>query len=81
MSESNYFVHVDPVIFPDPQAFKPERWIEAQEKGIRLDRYLVALTNGSRQCVGIEYVRVPPSSSEILPNADLLQVWHTPSCI
>ncbi|KAL1970158.1 hypothetical protein VTN77DRAFT_6563 [Rasamsonia byssochlamydoides] len=53
VSESNYFVHMDPAVFPDPLEFKPDRWIEAQEKGIRLDRYLVAFSKGSRQCVGI----------------------------
>jgi cytochrome P450 len=54
ISEAIYFVHMDADIFPNPQAYIPERWIEAQQNGIRLDRYLVAFTKGSRKCVGIK---------------------------
>jgi len=52
-SESNFFVHMDPTIFPEPEEFIPERWLKAQESGHRLDRYLVAFTKGSRSCLGI----------------------------
>lgn len=55
VSQSNLFVHMDPKVFPDAEAFKPERWIEAKEDGVRLDRYLVSFSKGSRQCVGIKY--------------------------
>lgn len=41
--------HYDESIFPDPTAFKPERWIENP----RLDKYLIAFSRGSRQCIGI----------------------------
>lgn len=53
VSQSNYFVHMDPNIYPNPEEFLPERWIEAKEKGIHLDRYMVSFSKGSRQCVGI----------------------------
>ncbi|GAD93895.1 benzoate 4-monooxygenase cytochrome P450, putative [Paecilomyces variotii No. 5] len=53
VSESSYFVHMDPSIFPDPGSFDPERWIRAAEKGERLDRFIVSFTKGSRQCLGI----------------------------
>ncbi|KAH8810857.1 cytochrome P450 [Xylogone sp. PMI_703] len=36
-------------IFPDSYAFKPERWIENP----RLDRYMISLSRGTRQCIGI----------------------------
>ncbi|KAF2100215.1 putative cytochrome P450 [Rhizodiscina lignyota] len=42
-------VLIDPKIFPQPHAFKPERWLGEQ----RLDRYQVAFSKGSRQCIGI----------------------------
>lgn len=42
-------LHYDPSIFPSPTIFRPERWIENP----RLDRYLVAFSRGSRQCIGI----------------------------
>lgn len=50
---------MDPTIFPEPADFKPERWIEAKENNIRLDRYMVSFGRGSRQCVGIKYVFTP----------------------
>ncbi|KAH8697234.1 cytochrome P450 [Talaromyces proteolyticus] len=53
ISQCNYFVHMDPTIFPDPFEFNPDRWIEANKKDIRLARYMVPFTRGGRQCVGI----------------------------
>ncbi|GFF31299.1 trichodiene oxygenase [Aspergillus udagawae] len=53
VSETNYFVLMDPEIFPDPHAFDPERWMRAAAKGQRLDRYLVNFSKGSRMCVGL----------------------------
>ncbi|RDW83583.1 cytochrome P450 [Aspergillus mulundensis] len=42
-----------PEIFPNPEAFDPERWIRAAAQDIRLDRYLVNFGKGSRICVGL----------------------------
>ncbi|KAJ5558222.1 hypothetical protein N7535_008437 [Penicillium sp. DV-2018c] len=53
VSQSNYFVHMDPTIFPEPEKFDPERWIRASEKGEYLSRYIVSFTRGSRQCLGM----------------------------
>ncbi|KAJ9268666.1 hypothetical protein DTO212C5_5273 [Paecilomyces variotii] len=53
VSQCNYFVHMDPTIFPNPFEFQPERWIEAKDKGNRLEKYMVSFSRGSRQCVGI----------------------------
>jgi cytochrome P450 len=39
-----------PSVFPDPETFRPKRWVEA---GTRLDKYLVSFGKGTRQCVGI----------------------------
>lgn len=43
-------------IFPEPESFIPERWIEHPE----LQRYFVPFGKGSRQCIGIKLV-TPPS--------------------
>ncbi|KAI1777244.1 cytochrome P450 [Hypoxylon cercidicola] len=48
-----YFVHMDPKIFPEPETFKPERWIEAAEKGQHLNKFIVAFSKGSRVCLGM----------------------------
>src|SRR3954447_9716221 len=56
VSESNYFVHMDSTIFPNPESYDPDRWIRAAQEGVRLDRYFVSFSKGSRMCVGIKYV-------------------------
>ncbi|CAF9937873.1 MAG: hypothetical protein HETSPECPRED_000688 [Heterodermia speciosa] len=38
-----------PEYFPDPNTFRPERWIENP----RLDRYLLTFSKGSRICLGM----------------------------
>jgi hypothetical protein len=53
VSQSAYFVHTDPSIFPEPHTFKPERWARAYQDNVPLTRYLVSFTKGSRQCLGI----------------------------
>ncbi len=49
VSMTSVLIHHDPSIFPDSRAYRPERWIENP----RLDKYLVAFSKGSRQCLGI----------------------------
>jgi cytochrome P450 len=46
---TSVLIHHDESIFPDSKEFRPERWIEDP----RLDRYLVAFSKGSRQCLGM----------------------------
>ncbi|KAF2469194.1 cytochrome P450 [Lindgomyces ingoldianus] len=51
---SAQLVHSNPDIFPEPEKFRPERWLD--EKGKRhkeLDGYLLAFSKGTRQCLGI----------------------------
>jgi cytochrome P450 len=52
---TNYLVHANPEIFPEPEKFIPERWLD--EKGRRdrsLDGYLLSFSKGSRQCLGMK---------------------------
>lgn len=57
---SNCFVHSDSEIFPEPHAFKPERWLGSDERGDHsLDTWLVAFSKGPRSCLGQKYVRSP----------------------
>ncbi|KAJ5668037.1 uncharacterized protein N7477_006607 [Penicillium maclennaniae] len=53
VSRSIYFVHMDPDVFPEPNTFNPDRWLESSQKGERLDRFLVPFTKGSRICLGM----------------------------
>ncbi|KAH8658494.1 putative cytochrome P450 [Xylariales sp. PMI_506] len=53
VSQLNYLVNHDSENFPQPEKFRPERWIEADAQGIHLDKYLASFSKGSRNCVGI----------------------------
>ncbi|KAG6368255.1 hypothetical protein INS49_002457 [Diaporthe citri] len=50
VSMASNLVHHDERVFPDPNAFRPERWLEGSS---RLDRYLVSFGKGGRACLGI----------------------------
>lgn len=46
---NSVLLHHNPIIFPNPRSFLPQRWIDNP----RLGKYLVSFTKGSRQCLGI----------------------------
>ncbi|KAI9146799.1 Cytochrome P450 monooxygenase TRI4 [Paramyrothecium foliicola] len=72
VSQSTYFVHMDPKVFPEPHSFKPSRWIEASEQGVHLENYLVSFTKGSRQCLGINmaYAEIYLTIANVLQKFD-----------
>jgi cytochrome P450 len=47
---SSHFVHRDETIFPNPDDFLPDRWLN--DKSRDLDRWLVAFSKGPRSCLG-----------------------------
>ncbi|KAH8701276.1 putative cytochrome P450 [Phaeosphaeriaceae sp. PMI808] len=49
VSMNSVMIHRNPQLFPDPDAFHPERWLDNP----RLSRYLVSFSKGARQCLGI----------------------------
>ncbi|KAL8726449.1 MAG: hypothetical protein Q9181_006046 [Wetmoreana brouardii] len=53
ISMSSVHIHDNPDIFPDPRTFKPERWLPLETTCARLQKYLVAFSRGSRQCLGM----------------------------
>ncbi|MCJ1345383.1 hypothetical protein MMC31_003590 [Peltigera leucophlebia] len=73
VSMSSYFVLMDPEVFPDPESFKPERWIQATEQGQNLTRFLIAFTKGSRICLGINlaYAELYITIASLLRRFDL----------
>jgi cytochrome P450 len=51
---SMYATHRDPRFFPEPDAFRPERWLDGLEK--RLPRgAFIPFGMGSRKCVGSSF--------------------------
>ncbi|KAI9036290.1 uncharacterized protein KD926_002108 [Aspergillus affinis] len=53
MSSISYFIHRDPILFPEPSTFNPERWLQDHEQTDHLKRYIVNFSKGSRVCVGM----------------------------
>jgi hypothetical protein len=51
VSMTSTLMHHDESVFPDSYAFKPERWVN--DPTGHLDRYMVAFTKGSRNCLGM----------------------------
>lgn len=43
------FLHFNPELFPSPQEFRPERWLDNPG----LDNWLVSFSRGPRSCLGI----------------------------
>ncbi|EMC97785.1 hypothetical protein BAUCODRAFT_31780 [Baudoinia panamericana UAMH 10762] len=58
ISMSTWIQHNDPNLFPEPEAFQPERWLDKKAEDGRLERYLVPFSKGSRGCLGINLARV-----------------------
>lgn len=51
-----YVAHRDPSVFPDPETFYPERWLDGKEKG--LQSCYIPFSTGARGCIGrnISYI-------------------------
>jgi cytochrome P450 len=58
ISMSTWMQHNDPSIFPEPETFRPERWMGRGAEGGRLERYLVSFSKGSRGCLGVNLAQV-----------------------
>jgi cytochrome P450 len=56
ISSTAYFILMNSTIFPNPQEFRPERWIDAAAKFDHAleKKYLVNFGRGSRQCLGMK---------------------------
>ena len=48
---TSILMHENPKYFPDPKAFKPQRWLNPGEQ-TRLGKYLVNFSKGTRGCLG-----------------------------
>lgn len=53
VSISAYTAHRDPIVFPDPEAFRPERWLAMGDDRLKdkLTRF-IPFSAGSRSCIG-----------------------------
>lgn len=56
ISMSAYMIHMNPIIFPNPQEFQPERWLasDAEPAGTASSkRHFMPFGKGSRICLGM----------------------------
>ncbi len=51
VSMSAYATHRDPTIYPDPEEFRPERWMD-EEARKRMEPYFIPFSTGARGCLG-----------------------------
>lgn len=51
VSVPTYAVHRDPEIFPDPETFRPERWLEDDEKVRNMRAVFISFSSGARACI------------------------------
>lgn len=56
VSMTSVFMHHNETIFPDSHEFIPERWMDLEQRK-HLEKYMVAFTKGSRQCIGMNLAR------------------------
>jgi cytochrome P450 len=54
VSASAHLVHTNPSIFPEPEKFIPERWLDDTPREFKLEKYMVAFSTGNRDCIGRE---------------------------
>jgi benzoate 4-monooxygenase len=52
VSVPTYAAHRNPDIFPDPEAFRPERWLEDDENVKKMRAVFIPFTTGARACIG-----------------------------
>jgi len=51
VSMTIYGAHHDPSVYPDPESFKPERWLDPAERR-RMEPYFIPFSAGARGCIG-----------------------------
>lgn len=59
--------HHDPNVFPDPEVFRPERWLVGDEEFHELQKYMMPFSRGSRMCVAMKYVSLQSPCLQSIP--------------
>ncbi|KAI9815380.1 MAG: hypothetical protein M1832_005519 [Thelocarpon impressellum] len=72
---SSWMMHRDPIVFPNPDRFEPERWTDPAEAK-RLEGNLVSFGKGSRQCLGmpLAYCELYVTLGTLFRHCDKLRV-------
>ncbi|KAL3462280.1 cytochrome P450 [Aspergillus heterothallicus] len=51
VSMTAYTAHRDPTVFPNPEEFQPQRWMDPAERK-RMEPYFIPFSTGGRGCIG-----------------------------
>ncbi|ELR03254.1 hypothetical protein VC83_02379 [Pseudogymnoascus destructans] len=75
---SSWTMHRNENIFPSPDKFDPERWVDPEAARF-LDKYLVPFGKGSRQCVGmpLAYCELYVTLGTVFRRFERLSVYET----
>ncbi|GME40911.1 Cytochrome P450 [Neofusicoccum parvum] len=78
-SMTQMLLHDDPALFPEPRAFRPERWLGAAAEVAARRRWLVPFSRGTRQCVGLNlaYAEMYLVLGALLGPGLGLELWET----
>lgn len=71
VSASAYVIHRDPVVFPQPDEYIPDRWLG--EAGKELGPYFIAFSAGARGCIGrnISYLEQTVALATLIHRYDI----------
>ncbi|KAJ5688655.1 cytochrome p450 [Penicillium macrosclerotiorum] len=74
VSISAFVAHRDPAVFPDPEAFVPERWLDEAGKGLQTS--FIAFSAGARGCIGrpISYLQATVLLASLVHRYDFEKV-------
>ncbi|KAI1348475.1 cytochrome P450 [Xylaria sp. FL0043] len=50
---TTYLMHRDPDVYPDPDQFKPQRWLDLQQRW-KLEKFYAPFSKGPRNCLGMQ---------------------------
>ncbi|PCH33247.1 cytochrome P450 sterol C22-desaturase [Wolfiporia cocos MD-104 SS10] len=64
----------DPEIFPEPSAFKPERWLDPESSANQNPRNYLVFGAGPHKCIGLEYAMM--NIAIVLADAAVLMNWE-----
>ncbi|KAL8891564.1 MAG: hypothetical protein Q9215_001428 [Flavoplaca cf. flavocitrina] len=66
VSSNAYTLHRNPDVFPNPEAWMPERWLEAdKERRQEMKRWLWTFSSGGRMCLGSNFAIQNPEDIKI----------------
>ncbi|GAW14950.1 hypothetical protein ANO14919_043580 [Xylariales sp. No.14919] len=78
---TTHWMHNDPVVFPNPDSFEPDRWLTTGPEELkRMQMYYVPFARGSRNCVGqnLVYMQMFHTLSRLFrPGAHKLALYNT----